>query len=68
MHLAVAVEPTARQAKRVTTGGQVMGSRKKGGLARDVGLDEVADHFTLGGGETRCLRSKNGSTQLGFAV
>jgi len=41
---------------------------RKGGLARDVGLDEVVDHFTLGGGETRCLRSKTGSTRLGFAV
>ena len=41
---------------------------RKGGLARDVGLDEVVDHFTLGSGETRCLRSKTGSTRLGFAV
>jgi len=68
MHLAVAVEPTARQAKRATTGSQVMSSRGKGKLARDVGPDEVVDHFTLGGGETRCLRSKTGSTRLGFAV
>jgi len=45
-----------------------MSSRGKGKLARDVGPDEVVDHFTLGGGETRCLRSKTGSTRLGFAV
>jgi hypothetical protein len=47
-----------------------MSSRGRGaaGVARELGLDEVVDHFTLDGDETRCLRSKTGSTRLGFAV
>ncbi|MGW9497404.1 DUF4158 domain-containing protein [Streptomyces prasinus] len=37
-------------------------------MARDLGRDEVVDHFTLDGDETRWLRNKTGVTRLGFAV
>lgn len=37
-------------------------------MARDLGLDEVVDHFTLNGEESGWLRNKTGATRLGFAV
>jgi hypothetical protein len=37
-------------------------------VARDLGLDEVVDHFTLIGDELELLRNKSGATRLGFAV
>lgn len=37
-------------------------------MARDLGLDEVVDHFTLNGEETGWLRNKAGATRPGFAV
>jgi hypothetical protein len=37
-------------------------------MARNLGLDDVVDHFTLIGDELDLLRSKTGSTRLGFAV
>ncbi|MCX4734526.1 DUF4158 domain-containing protein [Streptomyces sp. NBC_01363] len=37
-------------------------------MARDLGLDEVVDHFTLTSEETGWLRNKTGATRLGFAV
>lgn len=37
-------------------------------MARDLGLDEVVDHFTLNGDEVTWLRNKSGATRLGFAV
>jgi len=37
-------------------------------MARDLGLDEVIDHFTLVGDELDLLRNKSGATRLGFAV
>ncbi|WP_406314968.1 DUF4158 domain-containing protein [Streptosporangium sp. NBC_01639] len=37
-------------------------------MARDLGLDEVVDHFTLNSEETGWLRNKTGATRLGFAV
>jgi hypothetical protein len=35
---------------------------------RNLGLDEVVDHFTLIGDELELLRNKSGATRLGFAV
>lgn len=35
-------------------------------MARDLGLDEVVDHFTLNSEETGWLRNKTGATRLGF--
>jgi hypothetical protein len=37
-------------------------------MARDLGLDDVVDHFTLIGDELDQLRNKPGATRLGFAV
>jgi uncharacterized protein DUF4158 len=37
-------------------------------MARDLGLDDVVDHFTLIGDELDQLRNKSGRTRLGFAV
>jgi hypothetical protein len=37
-------------------------------MARDLGLDEVVDHFTLVGDEVDQLRNKTGPTRLGFAL
>ncbi len=37
-------------------------------MARDLGLDEVVDHFTLVGDEVDELRNKAGRTRLGFAL
>ncbi len=37
-------------------------------MARDLGLDEVVDHFTLVGDEADQLRNKAGATRLGFAL
>lgn len=37
-------------------------------MARDLGLDEVVDHFTLVGDEVDQLRNKAGPTRLGFAL
>jgi hypothetical protein len=37
-------------------------------VARDLGLDEVVDHFTLVGDELDLLRTKSGATRLGFAA
>ncbi|MDQ3677996.1 MAG: Tn3 family transposase [Actinomycetota bacterium] len=37
-------------------------------MARNLGLDDVVDHFTLVGDELGLLRNKSGATRLGFAV
>jgi hypothetical protein len=37
-------------------------------VARNLGLDDVVDHFTLVGDELDLLRNKSGATRLGFAV
>jgi hypothetical protein len=37
-------------------------------VARDLGLDDVVDHFTLIGDELDLLHTKSGSTRLGFAA
>lgn len=37
-------------------------------MARNLGLDDVVDHFTLIGDELDLLRNKSGATRLGFAV
>ena len=37
-------------------------------MARELGLDDVVDHFTLIGDELEQLRNKSGATRLGFAV
>lgn len=37
-------------------------------MARDLGLDEVIDHFTLVGDALDLLRNKSGATRLGFAA
>jgi hypothetical protein len=37
-------------------------------VGRDLGLDEVVDHFTLVGDELDLLRNKSGATRLGFAA
>jgi hypothetical protein len=37
-------------------------------MARDLGLDEVVDHFTLDEDEVTWLRNKTGATRLSFAV
>jgi hypothetical protein len=37
-------------------------------VARNLGLDDVVDHFTLIGDELEPLRNKSGATRLGFAV
>ena len=37
-------------------------------MARNLGLDEVVDHFTLIGDEIELLRNKSGATRLGFAA
>jgi len=37
-------------------------------MARDLGLDEVVDHFTLVDDEVDHLRNKAGATRLGFAL
>jgi hypothetical protein len=37
-------------------------------VARNLGLDDVVDHFTLVGDELELLRNKSGATRLGFAV
>jgi hypothetical protein len=37
-------------------------------MARNLGLDEVVDHFTLIGDELELLRNKSGATRLGFAA
>jgi hypothetical protein len=37
-------------------------------VARNLGLDEVVDHFTLIGDELDLLRNKSGATRLGFAA
>ncbi|MGI8754274.1 MAG: DUF4158 domain-containing protein, partial [Acidimicrobiales bacterium] len=37
-------------------------------MARNLGLDDVVDHFTLIGDELELLRNKSGATRLGFAV
>ncbi len=35
---------------------------------REIGLDDVIEHFTLDDGERELLRNKSGSTRLGFAA
>jgi uncharacterized protein DUF4158 len=37
-------------------------------MARDLGLDDVVDHFTLIGDELDLLHTKSGATRLGFAA
>ncbi|MBI0375742.1 DUF4158 domain-containing protein [Streptomyces albiflaviniger] len=37
-------------------------------MGRDLGLDGVADYFTLNSDEAGWLRNKTGATRLGFAV
>jgi len=37
-------------------------------VARNLGLDEGVDHFTLIGDELELLRNKSGATRLGFAA
>ena len=37
-------------------------------MGRNLGLDEVVDHFTLVGDELDLLRNKSGATRLGFAA
>jgi hypothetical protein len=37
-------------------------------VGRNLGLDEVVDHFTLVGDELDLLRNKSGATRLGFAA
>jgi len=37
-------------------------------MARELGVDDVVDHFTLVGDELDQLRNKSGATRLGFAV
>jgi len=37
-------------------------------MARDLGLDDVVDHFTLVGDELDLLHTKSGSSRLGFAA
>jgi len=37
-------------------------------MARDLGFDDVVDHFTLVGDELDLLHTKSGSTRLGFAA
>src|SRR5450755_979404 len=37
-------------------------------MARDLGLDDVVDHFALIGDELDLLHTKSGSTRLGFAA
>ncbi len=37
-------------------------------MARNLGLNDVVDHFTLIGDELELLRNKSGATRLGFAV
>jgi hypothetical protein len=37
-------------------------------VAREVGLDDVVDHFTLVGDELELLRNTSGATRLGFAA
>ncbi|MDJ0466079.1 Tn3 family transposase [Streptomyces sp. H27-C3] len=37
-------------------------------MGRDLGLDGVVDHFTLGSDEAGWLRNKAGATRLGFSV
>jgi hypothetical protein len=37
-------------------------------VARNLGLDDLVDHFTLIGDELELLRNKSGATRLGFAV
>lgn len=37
-------------------------------MARNLGIDDVVDHFTLIGDELELLRNKSGATRLGFAV
>jgi len=37
-------------------------------VGRNVGLDDVVDHFTLVGDELDLLRNKAGATRLGFTV
>ena len=42
--------------------------RERVAVARDLGLDEVVDHFTLVGDEVDQLHNKAGATRIGFAV
>jgi hypothetical protein len=35
---------------------------------REIGLDDVIEHFMLDDGERELLRNKSGSTRLGFAA
>ncbi len=37
-------------------------------MARNLGLDDVVDHFTLVGDELDLLRNKPGATRLGFSA
>jgi hypothetical protein len=37
-------------------------------MARDLGLDDAVDHFTLVGDELDLLHTKSGSSRLGFAA
>jgi hypothetical protein len=37
-------------------------------VARNLGLDEVVDHYTLVGDEVELVRNKAGATRLGFAL
>ncbi|XMN10610.1 hypothetical protein ACK8N7_33500 [Streptomyces griseobrunneus] len=37
-------------------------------MGRELGLDEVVDHFTQSGDEAGWLRNKTGATRPGFAV
>ena len=37
-------------------------------MGREIGLDQVVEHFTLVGDEVKWLRNKSGTTRLGFAV
>jgi len=44
------------------------GATERSSPRRDIGLDDVVEHFTLGDRERELLRNKSGSTRLGFAA
>jgi hypothetical protein len=44
------------------------GAKERSAPRREIGLDDVVEHFTLGDHERDLLRNKTGSTRLGFAA
>ena len=44
------------------------GDSSAAGVGRQLGVDEVVDHFTLIGDEVDQLHNMSGATRLGFAV